>query len=347
DSLRRCLASRDLYRELWLRPRTLLQPAAADRAVGHVASALRVAEWLERFLASRRLQLGQTICYTYWLWTETVGVGMVRHRHPEMLIVSRAHGFDLYAERWEPPYIPMQRSALESADAVFAVSAHGCDYLRTRHPVAADRVHVARLGVRDPGTVAARSEDGILRILTCSRIEEVKRLDLAIKGIAEFARQHPDLAVDWTHFGSGQLRESVRAAAERELPTSVKWSFRGETPNEEVLDHYRRSPVDLLLNVSWSEGVPVSMMEAQSFGVPVIGTAVGGVPEIVDSENGVLLSPDPAPTEIASALSVFLSNRSMVHALRDRSRARWESRYSAAPNFRRFVETIQSIGVFR
>ncbi len=281
------------------------------------------------------------------MWTETAGLGFVRHRHPDLPLVSRAHRFDLYAEAHDPAYIPLQRFSLQSADAVFAVSTHGCEYLRSRHPAAADKVHVARLGVRDPGTRAARSEDGILRILTCSRIEEVKRLDLAVKGIAAFARQQPGVVVEWIHFGDGQLRDSVRAAAERELPPSVEWSLRGETPNVEVLDHYRRNPVDVLLNVSWSEGLPVSMMEAQSFGVPVIGTAVGGVPEIVDGEAGVLLSPNPTPTDIAAALSRFLSDGSAVHALREKSRAHWEARYSAATNFRRFVRTIQSLGPSR
>ena len=269
---------------------------------------------------------------------------MVRSRHPDLRLVSRAHGIDLYAERWKPAYIPMQEFALQSADAVFAISNHGAEYLRTSHPAVADRIHVSRLGVKDPGAVSASSEDGSLRILTCSRIQKVKRLDRAVAGIAEFARQRPAVAVEWTHFGDGALRDTVRAATERELPASVQWSLRGEIPNAEVLEHYRRYPVDLLLNVSWSEGVPVSMMEAQSFGVPVVGTAVGGVPEIVDHETGVLLSPDPTPAEIAAALSSFVGDGAHMGVLRAKSRARWAARYDAAKNFGRFVDAIQSIG---
>lgn len=337
------LGSAHMYRELLRRPRTFREPDAADRLMGYVASALRVAEWLEEFFEAHGMPLGKTVCYTYWLWAETAGLGMVRPRHTDMLLVSRAHGIDLYADRWDPEYIPMQEFAVQSTDAVFAVSEHGCEYLRANYPAVANRVHVARLGVSDPGAVSAGSEDGVLRILTCSRIQEVKRLDRAVAGIAEFARRCPSIAVEWTHFGDGALRDALRAAAKRELPPSVRWSLRGEVANSEVLEHYQKHPVDVLLNVSWSEGVPVSMMEAQSFGVPVIGTAVGGVPEIVDSETGVLLSPDPAPEEIASALSRFTGHEPTVRALRDRSRARWERRYSAANNFPRFVDTIQSV----
>ena len=343
-SMARALACDLFYRELRGRPQTLLQPPVADRLVAHAAAAVRLAKWLEEFVDTHRVSLGDVLCYTYWLGPETTGVGMVRRRNRAVRLVSRAHGFDLYAERYDPPYMPLQRFALAATDATFAVSVHGREYLRSTHSDLADKIHVARLGVRDPGTVAAQSEQGTLRILTCSRIEEVKRLDLAVEGIAAAARQHPRLAIDWTHFGDGSERESVRAAAQRLLPASVTWSLRGELPNSVVLEHYRRNPVDVFLNVSWSEGVPVSMMEAQSFGVPVIGTAVGGVPEIVDDETGVLLSPDPTPAEIASALSLFLSDASVVRALREASRARWQARYSAAANFGQFVKTVQSLG---
>ena len=45
-------------------------------------------------------------------------------------------------------------------------------------------------------------------------------------------------------------------------------------------------PVDLFLTVSANEGIPVSIMEAQSFGIPVIATDVGGISEIVNNVNG-------------------------------------------------------------
>ena len=46
---------------------------------------------------------------------------------------------------------------------------------------------------------------------------------------------------------------------------------------------------DLFVNMSLSEGIPVSIMEAISFGIPIIATNVGGNAEIVNDETGVLI----------------------------------------------------------
>ena len=68
--------------------------------------------------------------------------------------------------------------------------------------------------------------------------------------------------------------------------------------------------VRCFINVSSSEGIPVSIMEVMSFGIPVIGTNVGGVSELVNQENGHLLSANPAAQEIVSVIEKFqqLSN---------------------------------------
>ena len=58
----------------------------------------------------------------------------------------------------------------------------------------------------------------------------------------------------------------------------------------------------MFINLSSSEGIPVSIMEAQSFGIPVIATNVGGSGEIVVSETGVLV--DENRTEASVLLSL-------------------------------------------
>ena len=83
-------------------------------------------------------------------------------------------------------------------------------------------------------------------------------------------------------------------------------------------------PVDLFLNVSEYEGVPVSVMEAQSFGIPVIATAVGGTPEIVNEENGFLLPENPSQDEIASAIYDVVTNKEKWEKKRMLSRKNWE-----------------------
>src|SRR5690606_1745711 len=143
----------------------------------------------------------------------------------------------------------------------------------------------------------------------------------------------PRQQVEWVHLGGGAGLDALRRQAERELPDTVHATFSGEVPNARVREHYLVSPVDVLLNVSSSEGVPVSMMEALSFGVPVVGTSVGGVPEIVNADPGILLPPDPAPEQIAAALYQFADRSGVVATMRRAAREQWCTRFDGERNF--------------
>jgi glycosyltransferase involved in cell wall biosynthesis len=109
------------------------------------------------------------------------------------------------------------------------------------------------------------------------------------------------------------------------------------------MQYYQDFPVDVFVNVSSTEGVPVSIQEAISCGIPVIATAVGGNPEIVSEQNGILLSPDPQPDEIAAALLKIWDDPALAGRLRRGSRQVWQTSYNAQVNFRVFAERLKSI----
>ena len=102
--------------------------------------------------------------------------------------------------------------------------------------------------------------------------------------------------------------------------------------------------VYLLLNVSASEGVPVSIMEAMSFGIPVIATAVGGTPEIVNNNNGYLLNENPSPDEIASKLLEYhYLPEEEKNNKRKAAYEMWKNNYNAEKNYLEFVKSILSL----
>ena len=61
---------------------------------------------------------------------------------------------------------------------------------------------------------------------------------------------------------------------------------------------------------SFNEGLPISILEAMSYGHPVISTPVGGIPEVVDG-NGILVTPGNAD-EIWAAMSRYIDNPSAI-----------------------------------
>ena len=100
----------------------------------------------------------------------------------------------------------------------------------------------------------------------------------------------------------------------------------------------------MFVNLSTTEGgAPVSIQEAISCGIPVIATNVGGNPEIVSERNGILLSPNPSPEEVAQALLMICDSPETARKMRIESRRVWEESYNADANFRAFAEQLKAI----
>lgn len=213
-------------------------------------------------------------------------------------IVVRFHGIDLYAERHISLYIPFRNRQLKQLDLAAPISESGKRYLLTTRKDIAFDCDVYRLGCVSVGR-AHQSSDGIFRIATCSTIIPLKRLDLVAKALA-----HVHFPVHWLHIGDGPLRTELDSLVEK-LPANISVTFAGKVDPDRLLDYYAGKPIDLFINVSQSEGVPVSIMEAFSAGIPVMATNVGGTPEIVNPEVGVLLSPDVTSHQLAEEMSRF------------------------------------------
>lgn len=296
--------------------------------------------WLHRALPAWP---GTTIGYTYWLGPLTYGLARAGGRGLRFVVVSRAHGGDLFEDRYQPPYLPLRRATLRGADAVFPVSDIGRRVLLAGEPALADRITTQRLGVHDPGADARPSADGVLRIVTCAGCRPVKRLDRAVRGIADLARRPGAPAVRWDHFGDGETRAVVERLARAELPATVAWTMHGHVDAAALQRHYATSPVDVLLNTSASEGVSVALMEAQSFGIPCVATAVGGTPEIVDDGNGRLVQADATADDIATALLAFAPGSTGVAERRAASKASWRARYQAEVNYPAFIDALHAV----
>jgi glycosyltransferase involved in cell wall biosynthesis len=168
----------------------------------------------------------------------------------------------------------------------------------------------------------------------------VKRLELLIAGLAELGNREPATRIHWTHIGDGPLARQLRNAAARTFPSNVAYQFLGQVDNKGVFDYYRHHPVDAFVNVSASEGVPVSIMEAQSCGIPVVATSVGGVPEIVNDENGILLPRDVTAEDLSEVLRTTVHMRDRMADKRRASKAMWRQRYNARLNYSQFVNEI-------
>ncbi len=120
----------------------------------------------------------------------------------------------------------------------------------------------------------------------------------------------------------------------------VQYCFKGQVSNEDIHKYYKENRVDCFLTTSASEGLPVSIMEAMSYGIPVVATDVGGIGELIDG-NGELIPADPSVSEVYKALcSLVERNPEELNGLRQASRNLWSEKFNAVCNAKRFVDKI-------
>lgn len=343
--MRRVFGSIWYYRELFSRlSLLLLYPQALVRMTRFLAVAQLTFDWVLGWLAKRQSADEKNVFYTYWFDSSSFGIGLAKKHHPKLHLVSRTHGYDLYEEVHKPPYWPFRWNALSMLEALYPDSDAGRCYLMEKYPARASIIQTDRLGVPSSGFLTSPSEDGVFRIVSCSMIVPVKRVELLLDGLLYAARQRPNQPFEWVHIGNGESREELQKYADENLPPNAKARFPGYSTKADLMSYYRNNPLDVFVNVSISEGTPVAIMEAVSCGIPVIATSVGGNPEIALEENGWLLPKNPSPQDIAGAFFTYIDHPEMAGRKRMGSYDVWQKKYNADANFLQFAERLKAIG---
>lgn len=282
--------------------------------------------------------------YSYWLNFSAFSLSLLKMKGRIKILVSRAHGYDLYEERGEKSLTFIKSATLKRLDKLFFISDHGRNYLIQKHPEYSEKFCLSRLGSSDPVLINPIPDKDILTIVSCSAINPNKRVHLILDSLIIFKSKFPSVNVKWYHLGSGkEINDYIEMTNSFLNNSSVECHFKGHFTNIEVFNFYKTVSVDLFINVSENEGIPVSIMEAQSFGIPVIATSVGGTPEIVNETNGLLLSANPTPDEIAGIFNKVITEKEKWETKRMLSRKNWEENFNAEKNYHAFAAELLSL----
>jgi glycosyltransferase involved in cell wall biosynthesis len=176
----------------------------------------------------------------------------------------------------------------------------------------------------------AKPNKSELIIVSCSSIDNNKRVHLIPEILAGLKYPYK-----WYHFGGGNI-ELVKSKIKL-LGIVEKCFLMGSVPHSNVIEFYKNNYVDLFINVSIAEGIPVSIMEAASFSVPLLATNVFGVSEIVNNKNGFLINVDFKPSEIALLLNNFFSNEKEIRNKRKNSYYTYLNHFNALVNYDKFI----------
>ena len=287
------------------------------------ANSLLNSKWVKKI--SEKLT-HEDVCYFYWgKWSNVLAYFWKGRCH----MVSRFHGADDLWEESHKGFVPLRKEIVSSLDVAIFISKKGENYFHERYPEC--RTMYFPLGSNDivypKHTLSER-----IRVLSCSTLLVLKRVDLIYQSLLAVEKKQ----IEWTHIGDGPKMTDLKKLLKENHSPNIKVNLLGAMSHEEVLNHYAKHNYDLFINLSISEGVPVSIMEAISCDIPVVATDVGGNSEIVSFETGKLVSANPLPKEVASAINEVLEGNYAP-------RQYWERNYCANINYNAFSDFLSNL----
>jgi glycosyltransferase involved in cell wall biosynthesis len=258
-------------------------------------------------------------------------------------IMVSTHGSDAHTNPYRNKGIARcTRRAISESDRVIAVSRQlAGEVLKLAEPRAPVSVvyHGVDLQVFKPCTDQRQVREALslprnaVGICTVGRLVIEKGVTELLEAFGVLVEKHENA---WLAFvGEGPGRQLIEAWAERE-GLSDRVFVTGSLPHTEIPKWM--GACDVFVLASYREGLPNAVLEAMACGRPVVATEVGGIPEVVGSETGILIRPKRA-APLASALMTLAGCSSLRERMGRAGLNRVRERFSWA----RSAEELKSI----
>lgn len=275
-------------------------------------------------------ELRPDVVHTHGYRPDVVDAGVARRLG--VPVVTTVHGFT--AGGWKNRFYEwLQCRAFRRFDAVVAVSRPLVERLRGAG-VPTSRLHEVRnawspgapLLDRDAARRALGLPPGGFAIGWLGRLSHEKGPDVLVQALPHLH----DLPLFASVVGDGVMRLSLQAQA-RELRLNGRMRWHGVVPDAaRVLAAF-----DVCVLSSRTEGTPMALFEAMAAGVPVVATAVGGVPDVVSSREAVLIRPND-PAALAGAIRSVYQDPATARERARAAQARVERDFAVAPWLARY-----------
>lgn len=316
----------------------------------HTLDALVDSELMRRYVLSLPLLQDDRplVIYSANFNNYLYGLCRIKEIGPDIHVTARCHRANMFdpvtGERRET----LNQITNERLDAVYFTSEERRNtYVHHfTDGTSGGKYRVAPLGVPGPEILLEPpEEDYLLRIVTCSPIEEDKRLSLLIEAISAMKVG----CLEWVHIGDGSQREAVLELARQKLENKpgIRYEFLGSMNQQERYAYYAEHSLDVFLSVSRSESVPSMMLEAMANHIFVCATDVDGVSDVVSNETGLLMPADPTVEQLTAFLEMLCSmDKDKFDARAQMGYQCWQQWYNAEVNcldFARELSTVENI----
>lgn len=274
------------------------------------------------------------LCYDYWLSNSSIALIELKKKGKIRKLVCRAHRFDLYDEANREGIVPFREFKVAGIDSIYTISKHGYNYLLAHTPsMYHNKINLRYLGVDGPNKVPEKQHISI--VVSCSNLLPIKQ----VNKIAESLREIKE-PFKWIHFGDGPHYEYVKKITET-FPEHIQVELKGFVANKDVLKFYENNYITCFISLSSSEGLPVSMMEAQSFGIPIVAPPIYGIPEIVNCQTGYLLPKNYSLKEVSRVVEDIISQKLSFD--RNFIQEYFYKHFDASKNYQQFAYNLLSL----
>jgi glycosyltransferase involved in cell wall biosynthesis len=260
-------------------------------------------------------------------------LGRLAARSARVPVISHLHIENHFRPATEPLLRRLDNATARLSARLIAVSEDTKRaYERQGYP---RRIEVLYNGVRVPPNGVVPHNDPPL-IGEIARLCDVKGQRELIRALADVPRARLVLAGRDLEQGGAFQAELEREAERAGVSDRVEFGYRDDVGA--LLDE-----LDVVALPSWTEGLPLVVLEAMAHGRPVVATPVGGTPEVVaDGETGLLVPPrDPAA--LAAALRRVLDDEALARRLGETARRRVEEQFTLEEMNRRMLAIYDEV----
>lgn len=283
------------------------------------------------------------VFYSFWCnYNASVAVKLHK-KYKKSIAISRAHYRDLYVSLNEQNSLQRRTYLYDNLNMVFTSSLHGYRYLVKYYQNLKDKFQISYLGSIDFGENNNKSVE-CFKIITCARLVENKRVILVAKAIEKLVEK--GVCIEWTIVGDGPKRDELRKFIYKKLPLDCIRNL-GELKHDELIKLYMTEYFDLIINTSISDGLPVALIEALSFGIPILLTDAGPNVETVESgKNGFIIPNTSSYVELANAIEHIIKlPYDEYKTMRNHSRKHWLSNFDARIVYNNFYKLLSSMEI--
>lgn len=319
----------------------LPSPNSGRRGASRLLGAMRFAYFRRAFLRfCRQQQVGVVNCH--YLGATAVSMAAALRGLQIPLIVS-VHGADVAsALAGSAEELGAMRTVLDGCTAVVAPSADFAaqcrDMMQMAHRPAVVYNGLDAQAFRNQGELPASNLPPTL--VSIGKFEHKKGQDVLIRAFAALARERPGLGLRLIGARAESL-DGLQGLAET-LGCAEQVSFHVDLPHRQVAGQLRSAAAFVL--PSRAEPFGIVLLEAGALGVPIVASAVGGIPEIItDGDTGLLVPPDNVEA-LQHAIRQTLDDPGAAACRALRMRARVESEFSWSRAYQQYLD-LASRGV--